>query len=131
MRRYCVAAAVTSVAAHPVPAVDELFVVPVHYRFSWKMARVMNVPIRAVPWREVSKIIWGGALVRFGIDVTLGLVPVAGVVSHVLSAVTLTEILGEYLDRALTGPEPPPPVTLRTLASSVVERLRRAMPRKR
>src|SRR5262245_44120745 len=38
-RKYSILSAVTSIVTHPVPAVDEVFVIPIHYYFSAKVAR--------------------------------------------------------------------------------------------
>jgi hypothetical protein len=127
--RYSIKSAVVSVIAHPVPAVDEIFVIPVHYGLSVKMAMAHKARILGLPWRQVHKIIWGGAAVRFCIDVTFGLVPIAGLVSHTLTAVTLTQFLGQYLDEALRQPGPPPPVTLQTLKDSLRPRVKTAKPK--
>jgi hypothetical protein len=122
--RFCIISAVTSVATHPIPAVDELFVVLVHYRFSLKFARAQNVRIRDIPWRQVNKVIWGGAGVRFCFDLGFGLVPIAGSLCHALTAIALTDYLSRYLDKALSLPHsPPPPVTLRDIRDSIRRRV--------
>ncbi|WP_437670812.1 hypothetical protein [Sorangium sp. So ce131] len=118
-RRYAMLSAAVSVITHPVPGVDELVIVPIHYCFSIRMAKMQGVEIWDVPWRRVHKIVWGGALLRFGSDIALGFVPIAGAVTHGLTAAALTRFLGHYLYRALTQEEPAPPVTMRAIKESI------------
>lgn len=124
-RKYSIISAVTSIVTHPVPAVDELFVIPIHYYFSAKVARVRNVRLRDLPWTQVHKIVLGGAVVRFGTDLAFGLVPVAGALTHALTAKVLTDVLGEYLDEALSRPGPPPPLSMQTLKHLIRQRVSR------
>jgi uncharacterized protein (DUF697 family) len=125
LRRYRIASAVTSVVTHPVPLVDELFVIPIHYAFVVRLARARGVKVRDVPWRQVQQLIWGGAGVRFGFDLAFGVVPVAGAIAHAITASALTQVLGEYLDEALDKPSSPPPVTVQGIKQSLLRRLPR------
>jgi uncharacterized protein (DUF697 family) len=130
-RKYAMISAAISVVAHPIPAADELLVIPVHYRLSMKMARAQGARLRDLPWRQLHKIIWGGAAVRFCFDVGFGFVPVAGALAHAATAGALTEILGRYLDEALRRPGPPPPMTLKTLKDSLRPKVAPASPETR
>ncbi|XXX79635.1 hypothetical protein WMF30_12765 [Sorangium sp. So ce134] len=118
--KYSAIAAVTSFVTQPIPGADELIVVPIHYCFSVSLTRARGAPLLRAPWLQVSKIIWGGAAVRLFANFTLGLVPVAGLFSNAITAAALTELLGRYLDRALSSPAPPPPISLRTIRGVVM-----------
>ncbi|MGK4006721.1 hypothetical protein WMF31_29135 [Sorangium sp. So ce1036] len=122
--RYSAITAVTSFVTQPVPGADELIVIPLHYRFAVLLTRQRGVPLRTAPWWQVSKIIWGGAAVRLLANFTLGLVPVAGLFSNAITAVALTELLGRYLDEALSSPAPPPAVSMQTIRDAVQDSLR-------
>lgn len=121
--RYATISALVSAATHPVPAVDEIIVVAIHYHFSAKVVRAREAKLLDLPWWRVNKIIWGGAALRFFFDLTFGIVPVAGAVAHATSAAALTEVLGRYLEEVLRNPGSPPPMTIRALRDS----LRRTM----
>jgi hypothetical protein len=123
-RKYSIISAVTTLVTHPVPAMDELMVIPIHYYFSAKVARMRNVKLRELPWSQVHKIVLGGAVVRFGTDLAFGFVPVAGAFAHALTAKVLTDVLGEYLDEALSRPGSPPPLTIRTIKNLMWQRLK-------
>lgn len=117
--KYSAITAVASFVTQPIPGADELIVVPIHYYFSVSLTRERGAPLLSAPWLQVSKIIWGGAAVRLFANFTLGLVPVAGLFSNAITAIALTELLGRYLDGALSNPAPPPPVSLRTIRDAV------------
>ncbi|WP_437783012.1 hypothetical protein [Sorangium sp. So ce1097] len=124
INKYSAVAAVTSFVTQPIPGADELIVVPIHYYLSVSMARHQGVPLLAVPWIQVSKIIWGGAGVRLFANFSLGLVPVAGLFSNAITAVALTELLARYLDGALRTPASPRAVSLKTIKDAIEGPLR-------
>ncbi|KYG06491.1 hypothetical protein BE21_34530 [Sorangium cellulosum] len=117
--KYSVITAVTSFVTQPIPGADELIVVPIHYYFSASLTWARGAPLLRAPWFQVSKIIWGGAAVRLFANFTLGLVPVAGLFSNAITAVALTELLGRYLDGALSSPAAAPPISLRAIRDVV------------
>ncbi len=109
-------AAVASFLAQPIPAADELIVVPVHYWLVTRMARQRGVKKRDLPWKSIKKIIWYGAATRLVFNFSLGLVPVVGAFSNSVTAIALTEFLARWLDGYLEHPDQPPPdVTMASL----------------
>ncbi|WP_437309048.1 hypothetical protein [Sorangium sp. So ce388] len=116
---YSAVAAVTSFVTQPIPGADELIVVPIQYCFSVSMTRHRGVPLLKAPWLQVSKIIWGGAAVRLFANFTLGLIPVAGLFSNAVTAIALTELLGRYLDLALSSPASPPEVSMKAIKDAL------------
>jgi uncharacterized protein (DUF697 family) len=107
--RHAAVAAVVSFVAQPIPAADELVVIPIHYLLAGKLIRRRQIPLGKVPWRPLNKIIWGGAAARLVVNFTLGLVPVAGAFSNAFTAIALTEALARYLDAAFADPDAAPP----------------------
>jgi uncharacterized protein (DUF697 family) len=97
-------AAATAFVAQPVPALDELAIVPIHYYLVMRLAKERGVSVFKIPWRNVGRVIWYGAAARFLTHITVGLVPVAGGVTTALTAVALTEYLSRYLDEVLADP---------------------------
>ena len=124
--RHATVAAVMSFLLQPIPAADELVVVPIHYWFVGRVARARGVGLRKAPWRAATKIIWGGAGVRLVANFSLGLIPVAGALSNAVTAAALTEYLGRYLDVAFDNPDvPPPDVTMRDLKAAMMRAIKR------
>jgi len=95
------ATAALSFVTQTIPAADELLVVPVHYWFAVSFTHKRGLGLWRTPWIRVSGIIWGGAGARLVANFALGLIPVAGAFSNVVTAVALTELLARYLDGAL------------------------------
>jgi hypothetical protein len=114
--KYSGVAAVASFLAQPVPALDELIVVPLHYRLIRRMAEERSVPVKSLPWVQLRRVIWYGAVARLVGNFSVGFVPVVGMFSNAITAIALTEYLARYLDDVLAHPDrPPPEVTLESL----------------
>jgi uncharacterized protein (DUF697 family) len=101
--------AVAAFVSQPVPALDELIVVPIHYWLCVRIARARGVSILKLPWPQLKKIIWYGAAARLVANFSLGLVPVVGMFSNAITAIALTEYLGRYLDDVIANPDREPP----------------------
>jgi uncharacterized protein (DUF697 family) len=97
-------AAATAFVLQPVPALDELSVVPIHYYLSLRLARERGVSVFALPWRNLQRVIWYGAGARFLTHLAVGLVPIAGGLATAATAIALTEYLSRYLDAVLADP---------------------------
>ncbi|MDI3285603.1 hypothetical protein [Polyangium sp. 15x6] len=98
----------SSVLSHvtqPIPAADELLVVPVHYWYAASFTRKRGLRLWKAPWGRLSGLIWGGAGARLVANLLLGFVPGVGVFSNAITAVVMTEALGRYLDRKLDAAE--------------------------
>ena len=106
---YSGVAATAAFITQPVPALDELIVVPIHYWFSLRFARKRGASILKLPWGSIQRIIWYGAAARLVGNFSLGLVPVVGMFSNAITAIALTEYLAWWLDEYLNHPDSPPP----------------------
>ncbi len=105
--KYAVATAVAAFVTHPVPVVDELFVLPIQASFVRAFVRRRGGSLLHAPWSGVGAIALGGLGARLLSRLTLGFVPPwGGVGSAILSAAT-TVLLGRYLDRRIPAPPAP------------------------
>jgi uncharacterized protein (DUF697 family) len=108
--------AVTAFITGPIPLLDEVVVIPMHYYFVLRMAKARGVSPLQLPWRNIQRVIWYGAGARFVGNVTLGLIPLTGSLVNSVTAIALTEYLGRYMDDILTRPmEPAPEITFAAL----------------
>jgi len=122
VNRVSVVAAVTSFVLQPIPALDELAVVPMHYYLIVRLARMRGAPLAALPWRSLQRIVWYGAGARLVANFSLGLIPVAGAFSNAVTAMVLTEFLGRWLEHVIEHPEEPrPEVTMASLRTMFAE----------
>jgi uncharacterized protein (DUF697 family) len=102
-------AAVTAFVTQPVPALDEIIVVPIHYALVARLAHARGVSVRELPWRSIQRVIWYGAGARLVANFSLGLVPVLGAFANSITAIALTEYLSRWLDQVISNPDQPPP----------------------
>jgi uncharacterized protein (DUF697 family) len=125
-------AAVTAFVTQPVPGLDEIVVVPIHYALVVRLARARGVSIVKLPWRSIQRIIWYGAAARLVANVSIGLVPVVGAFSNSITAIALTEFLSRWLDELISHPESPPPDVsmegLKSLFKSALEKRSKETP---
>jgi uncharacterized protein (DUF697 family) len=120
-------AAVVAFVTQPIPAADELIVVPIHYTLCLRLARARGVSIFKLPWRSIQRIIWYGAAARLVLNVSVGLVPVVGMFSNSITAIALTEYLSRWMDDVMSHPETPPPdVTLESMKALFTNALKRS-----
>jgi uncharacterized protein (DUF697 family) len=106
---YSGVAAVGAFFTQPVPGLDEIIVVPIHYALVARLARARGVSVLKLPWRSIQRIIWYGAAARLVANFSLGLVPVAGAFANSVTAIALTEYLSRWLDEVISNPDHPPP----------------------
>jgi uncharacterized protein (DUF697 family) len=106
--RYSGVAAVAAFFTQPIPGLDEVIVVPIHYTLVARLAWSRGVPVRKLPWRSLQRIIWYGAAARLVANMSLGLVPVVGAFANSITAIALTEYLSRWLDEFISHPEKPP-----------------------
>src|SRR5690349_1137352 len=106
--RASVVAAVAAFIAQPIPAADELIVVPIHYWLAKRLAKARGVDPKTLPWKSIRKIVWYGAAARLVANFSIGLVPVAGSFANSITAIALTEFLGQWLEAYLETPLAPP-----------------------
>ena len=102
--RYSKLTAVAAMATRIVPTLDELIVVPMHYRLVRRVATERGVPTKSLPWTQLRRIIWYGAAARLVGNISIGIVPVVGMFTNAITAVALTEYLGRYLDEVIANP---------------------------
>ena len=101
-------AAVAAFIAQPIPAADELIVVPINYWLVKRIAKARGVDPKTLPWTSIRKIVWYGAAARLVANFSIGLVPVAGSFANSVTAIALTEFLGQWIDAYLETPHAPP-----------------------
>ncbi|MGK3997486.1 hypothetical protein [Sorangium sp. So ce1024] len=103
-------AAGISFVVQPLPGSDQLFVIPIQYLLTASLAKERGARLSKEAWSGVHQIIWGGGALRLVLNLTLGLIPLAGAVTNAITAFVTTEYLGHYVDRALDSPDATPPV---------------------
>ena len=113
---YSGVAAVAAFVLEPIPALDELVIVPVHFGLCASVAAARGVKVKSLPWPQLRRLIWYGAAARFVANASLGLIPIVGNFTNALTAVALTKKVASYVDDAIEHPdETPPEITVESL----------------
>jgi hypothetical protein len=73
-----------------------------------RLARAKKFKVRALPWKQIRRIIWYGAAARTALSLALTPIPFAGAAANYATAVALTEFLSRYIDDAMAHPESAP-----------------------
>jgi uncharacterized protein (DUF697 family) len=113
---YSGVAAVAAFVLEPIPALDELVIVPVHFGMCASVAAARGVKVKSLPWKSIRRLIWYGAAARFVANASIGLIPVVGNFTNALTAIALTNHIATYVDEAIEHPdELPPEITVESL----------------
>jgi uncharacterized protein (DUF697 family) len=98
---FATAVAVVGFVAEPIPALDEILMIPMQYTLVALLAKARQRNLFSVPWGKASLIIWGGVAVRFVSESTLRASFPVGAAANAALAFATTEILGRYVDSTL------------------------------
>jgi uncharacterized protein (DUF697 family) len=100
---FAAVAATVAFLTEPIPALDEILIVPMQYLLAASIAKARHRKLSSVPWKRVSLTIWGGVGLRFLSETALRPIPVVGLAANAIVTFGTTEILGSSVDRALDG----------------------------
>jgi uncharacterized protein (DUF697 family) len=114
-------AAVVSFLVAPIPAADELIVIPLHMRLAKKLAKQRGVKKEELPWKQIKQVVWWGAGARLIGNVALGEIPLVGGLANAFTAVVLTEFLSRWMDAYLADPAHPPAEITRDVMRSMFD----------
>jgi uncharacterized protein (DUF697 family) len=108
-------AAVAAFIVAPIPAADELIVVPLHFRLAKRLAKQRGLTKDQLPWASIRKIVWWGAGARLVGNIAIGEIPLIGSFANAITAVVLTEYLSRWMDAYFADPANPPPEVTREI----------------
>lgn len=126
VHRTSIVSATLGVLMSPIPLLDELVLIPVFGVLARRIARRHALARGQVPWRPILKTTAVGLVARGAVNITVAAVPGVSAVAAGATAVALTEILGDYVDRACRDPAQAKPLKVR----EVVDMIQRAVRKK-
>jgi len=97
------AAAVAAVLS-PVPLADEFVIAPALLGMAAAYGREHGLPVRALPWRALTKTAMTGLVARAAVNLMTSYVPGVAAIVNAITAFALTGTYAEWLDRACTDP---------------------------
>jgi uncharacterized protein (DUF697 family) len=104
IRRISVAAGALAVVSSPIPFADEVLLLPVYGWLALRVGRAHGVGPRDVPWRKLAEATAVGLLMRAAANAPFALVPGIDAAVNAVTAVALTQFLGDYYDEACAHP---------------------------
>ncbi len=115
IRRASVVSAGLGFALGPVLTADGIAMLPVQAWMIASIAQARGRKLSELPWVAVAGATAVASVVRGAANVSLRMVPRAGRLSNVLTAVAMTRFVGWYTDQTCIDPEHPPTVSIRAL----------------
>src|SRR5436305_2043251 len=89
----------------PIPLADELAFVPVYGIMAARIGKHHGLAPRDVPWRAIATTALAALGARAALNVTVAYIPGVAAVANAISAATVTQVLGAYVDAACDAPE--------------------------
>jgi uncharacterized protein (DUF697 family) len=127
VRRTSLVAGAIAVVLSPIPLADEIALMPVFGVMAARIGKGRGLAPRDIPWRPIGATAIAALAARAAVNVTVSYIPGVAAVANCISAVTVTHMLGSYIDDACADPANAHPLTVR----EVSERLRDAIARRR
>jgi uncharacterized protein (DUF697 family) len=123
--RTSVVAGSLAVVLSPVPLADEIVFVPVLGIMAARIGRGHGLPLRDVPWRPIAKTTLAALTARATLNLAVSYIPGVAAAANAVSAVTLTHLLGDYVDGACASPAEARPLSLREIGARLKEAIAR------
>ena len=127
VHRTSLAAAVIAAILSPIPLADEIVFVPVYGVLTLRIARAHGLARRDVPWRPILRTAIAGLTARAGANIAVAYIPGVAAVANAVTAVALTELLGQYIDKACAAPASAEALTVKQLIGRLGDKLPRWM----
>jgi uncharacterized protein (DUF697 family) len=113
----------------PIPMADEIAFIPVYGIMATRIGKKHGLAVRDIPWRPVGTTIFAALGARAAINVTVSFIPGVAAVANAISAGSITQIVGAYIDSACENPSAARPLAFREIADVIKDRLRSRIPR--
>jgi uncharacterized protein (DUF697 family) len=128
VRRTSLVAAAIAVVLSPIPLADEIALLPVYGVMASRIGKAHGLIARDLPWRPIASTAIAALAARAAINVTVSYIPGVAAVANCISAVTVTQLLGSYIDDACADPAKAHPLTVREIGDRIRDAVRRQTP---
>jgi uncharacterized protein (DUF697 family) len=105
-----------AVVLSPIPLADELAFLPVFGVMATRIGKHHGLALRDLPWRPIAATTLSALAARATVNVAVSYIPGVAAVANAVSAVTVTQLLGRYVDGACAEPGTARPLTVREIA---------------
>jgi len=127
VRRTSLVAGEIAVVLSPIPLADEIALIPVYGVMASSIGKSRGLAARDLPWRPIAATAVAALAARAAINVTVSYIPGVAAVGNAISAVTVTNLLGAYIDYACADPASAKPLGMKEIG----ERIKDAVAKRR
>ncbi|HEY2514777.1 MAG TPA: hypothetical protein VGI39_28120 [Polyangiaceae bacterium] len=110
------------VVLSPIPLADELVFVPIFGFMSAQIGKAHGLAFKDIPWKPIASTTLAALTARAALNVAVSYIPGVAAVANAISAFTVTQMLGRYVDAACADPASAHPLSVR----EATERLKEA-----
>jgi uncharacterized protein (DUF697 family) len=114
-----------AVVLSPVPLADEIAFLPVFGVMATRIAKTHGLGMKDVPWRPIAATTVAALAARATVNVAVSYIPGVAAVANAVSAVTITRMLGSYVDEACGEPRAARALTFKDIAERMKDALRK------
>jgi uncharacterized protein (DUF697 family) len=114
-----------AVVLSPIPLADEIVFLPVFGVMTARVGKAHQLRLRDVPWRPIARTTIAALAARATLNLAVSYIPGVAAVANAISAVTVTHMLGRYVDGACADPRSAQPLTVREIAGRLKEAIAR------
>jgi uncharacterized protein (DUF697 family) len=112
-----------AVVLSPVPLADEIAFLPVFGVMASRIAKAHGLRMKEIPWRPIATTTLAALAARATLNLAVSYIPGVAAVANAVSAVTLTRMLGSYMDQACTEPGAAETLSVKDIAARMKEAL--------
>jgi uncharacterized protein (DUF697 family) len=123
--RTSVVAGTIAVVLSPIPLADEIALLPVFAVMTSRIGKTHQLAFRDVPWRPIASTTVAALAARATLNLAVSYIPGVAAAANAVSAVTLTHILGRYVDEVCMSPATARPLGVREIAVRMKDALSR------
>jgi uncharacterized protein (DUF697 family) len=115
--------ATIAVMLSPIPLADEIALLPVFGVMTGRIGKTHGLKLRDVPWRPIATTTVAALTARATVNLAVSYIPGVAALANAVSAVTITRMLGHYVDEACAEPSRAHPLS----AKEILGRMKRAV----
>jgi uncharacterized protein (DUF697 family) len=93
-----------AVVLSPVPLADEIAFLPVFGVMTARIANTYGLALKDIPWRPIAATTVAALAARATVNVAVSYIPGVAAVANAVSAVTVTRMLGKYIEATCAEP---------------------------
>jgi uncharacterized protein (DUF697 family) len=125
LARTSVVTGAIAIVLSPIPLADEIVFLPVFGVMASRIGKAHGLTFGQIPWRPIASTTMAALAARATLNLAVSYIPGVAAAANAVSAVTITRLLGNYVDDACTNPSVARPLSVRELATRMKDAITR------